>query len=531
MRKIIYFICVLLIITSIHGFATNITYSFSFKEIAAKNLLVECVFQGNKNGVTELILPLEWGNQSELYKNIHQLTCVGHKIKNTKEPHIKVIHHKANEQITIHYAIELLSDNIGPDNYFRPIGDSSYFYGIGHALFIIPSQYNSQEKMTLKWKDAPPHWKIANSFGQALMTQDVLGTPYDLKAGAYLAGEFQMVECHAGQHPIHIALRGNWPFSPDELTALIQQIFTSQRNFWNDNDFPHYLVSVIPIHTKNCTGGIALTNTFSLFLNSNYSKQDFLKRLAKLISHEHFHTWNGHKIWFSEPERSMYWFTEGFTEYYSVKLNYQHGITSQEEYAEHVNEILRDYFSSPAHHASNETIVQSFWSDFSIQRLPYNRGFALALYLDTKIQSQAGSFSLDHFMHALLELTKQKRLPFSSKDLSELMAHYIDQDDLHLIKECIIQGKTIPVFQHALGSDYHLEWVDYVGFNVKESLAKGIIEGVTHASIPFQAGLRNGLKILHFKQDKTRVTVTLVNRNTISYDLKELKQVPQYIKN
>src|SRR3569832_420287 len=232
-------------------------------------------------------------------------------------------------------------------------------YAVCHGMFVTPSVQNSKMAITLKWEDIPPGWRIANSFGAQQVIQKVSCSPNALQYAAFLAGDFQVVECNRGTNPVYIAIRGEWPFSTDEFVNLIEQIFISQRCFWNDYEFPYYLVSVIPIDAEGSTGGTALTNTFSLFLgDTRFSKDEFLKHLAWLISHEHFHTWNGIKISSSEPEGSMYWFSEGFTEYYAVKLNHKNGIMSQNDYVDHINELLIDYFSSPVHYASNETIVK-----------------------------------------------------------------------------------------------------------------------------------------------------------------------------
>ena len=402
-------------------------------------------------------------------------------------------------------------------------------------MFVIPAEQDSKMAITLKWNDIPKDWKIANSFGQEQVLQEIVVFPNDLHSGAFLAGDFQIIECNPGTNPVYIAIRGKWPFSADEFTALVEQIFISQRDFWNDHKFPYYLVSVVPIDAKNSTGGTALRDAFSLFLgDNNFSKDDYLKHLGWLISHEHFHTWNGHKIRSSEPEGSMYWFSEGFTEYYAVKLNRKSGIMSQKEYIDHVNAILMDYFSSPVHNASNETITKNFWTDPATGKLPYDRGFVLALYLDTKIQLNPEGLSLDNFMYDLFELTNQKDIGFSSDDLLNLVANYIDQQDLHSLKKFVIEGDSIPVFHHAMGSDYHLAWEDYIGFNLQESLAQGIIKGVKHGSISFQAGLANGLKLFQFNRNGTVVTLTVLDEKTsvektISYDLKESKQIPQYV--
>ncbi len=536
MKILLLFLCITLL--PIYGASgkrvESISYSFSLQEMDHQQLLVECTFQGNENGETQLILPYQWANQFELYKNIDGLKASQHLIENTEDPHIKVVHHHPHELITICYGIELLSNNINHENYYRPIGGASYFYAIGSGMFVLPALNDSKKEITLEWNGIPNEWKIANSFGQEEKTQTIMSSFEDLQAAVFMAGDFQIIECNPGAYPIYIAMRGEWPFSGDELTTLVEKIFLSQRNFWNDHEFPYFLVSVVPIDTKNSTGGTALKNAFSLFLgDNNFPKDDYLKHLAWLISHEHFHTWNGYKIRSSEPEGSMYWFSEGFTEYYAVKLNRQSGIMSERDYVDHMNGILRDYFASPVHHIPNETIVKNFWFDFPTAKLPYDRGFTLALYLDAKIQSKQEGRSLDHFMHDLFAITYQKERQFSFDDFLTLAATYLDDEDLDPLKRSIIEGETISLIEEALGSEYHLAWEEYVGFNLQESLTDGIIKGVQYGSISFQAGLLNGLKLLEFNQSRTLITLLLLNektaeQTTISYDLKETRNIPRY---
>jgi predicted metalloprotease with PDZ domain len=42
----------------------------------------------------------------------------------------------------------------------------------------------------------------------------------------------------------------------------------------------------------------------------------------------------------SPPEGSLFWFTEGFTEYYVVKLNYRSQLISLDNYVEHYVRLL-----------------------------------------------------------------------------------------------------------------------------------------------------------------------------------------------
>src|SRR3569832_952647 len=137
-------------------------------------------------------------------------------------------------------------------------------------------------------------------------------------------------------------------------------------------------------------------------------------------------------------------------------------------------------------------------------------------------------------MHSLLELTNRTGKPFSLDDLSNLITKYVDQEEIHAIKNYINGGMSIPVFHDALGPDYSLKWEDYIGFNLRKSLATGAVEGVKCGSIPSLAGLLNGSTILEFNINGTVVTLSIIDakesiQKNISYDLMELKQVPQYV--
>ncbi len=514
----------------------SITYSFSLKSIAKNELIVTCTFQGDESGTTELVLPHRWANQSELHKNIENLSCLHHEIKDTDQSHIKQIFHDSGDKIVLSYHIKLFVEEACCQNYRCLLGGKAHFFALGHGMFVIPTQEDASMHIYLEWKDAPPTWEIANSFGINQVVQELVQTPAKLRSAAFMGGDFQIIECNKGASPVYVAMRGKWPFSCEEFVNIVEKVCGSQRNFWDDYEFPFYLVSVIPIKAKNYLSGTGLTNTFSLFLGDNeWAKAEYLKDLTWLVSHEHFHTWNGGKMRSSEREGSMYWFSEGFTEYYAVKLNHRYGIMAQGEYIDHINAILTNYYLSPVHRAPNARIVKEFWVNPDVKELPYNRGFTLALYLDAKIQTQGQGLSLDDFMRDVFTFTKQKNCRYSSEELLELLGKYLDQEEISAVKDMIFKGETVPLPQRAPVSGYTLIWENFLGFNLKSSLSTGVVEGVKRGSVPFQAGLINGSNLLKFEKKGTVVTLLVRHPDedspkTISYDLIEIKTRPQYVK-
>src|SRR5688500_9402028 len=63
-------------------------------------LIVGMTFQGDSSGKSRLLLPLEWARGVELYKNIRNIQSLSEdvKVEDTKEPHIKTVHHRPNRR-------------------------------------------------------------------------------------------------------------------------------------------------------------------------------------------------------------------------------------------------------------------------------------------------------------------------------------------------------------------------------------------------------------------------------------------------
>jgi predicted metalloprotease with PDZ domain len=508
----------------------DIKYSFAY----ANDLQITLEFTGDSSGSSQLFLPHEWAGQKELYKEIYDLQCSNHPIQETEKPEIKIIHHAPHETITLSYKVHLVAENISRKNFYRPLGNNSYFFSFGYGLFILPHNPELEANITLVWNQLPAHWTIANSHGANQVQQKHFLPFIQLQHALFLAGDFNLIQCGPSANPVYIATRGDLRFTNDEFVHLTEEIIKSQRDFWKDYDFPHYLITAIPIEDENVISGTATTNAFSLFLGKfTYPKDEYLNRLAHMISHEHFHTWIGQKMASSEQENSMFWFTEGFTEYYSIKLNYQNGIMTLKQYVDHTNELLAEYFESSVHHESNDRIVKDFWNDPEVQRLPYFRGYVLASYWDSKIKNtSSGLYCLDNVMHDLQKATRDKGT-FSKADLITILSRYLPEEEISKIEQHVTQGESIPIDESMFQNEYRLEWTDNLGFDLQQSLAAGVIRWVKPKSLAAQSGLKNGLKLLGWNREGTKVHLTVSEKDdvvkTISYDLIALKKIPKFV--
>lgn len=495
-------------------------------------------FVGNESGATEVILPSCWAGQNELYNEISEIHCsLPHaKIEDTDKPEIKKIYHSSGRSIQIIYQVTA-GKRQAPEWYYRPCVESSYFFFFGHCFFIVPNIDQTKKiAISLEWVDISVDWSIANSFDVHKRKQTQVISIQTFLHAVYLAGDFRIIKCGQESAPVFIAIRENESLNDELFSHLIESIIMSQRAFWNDFDFPHYLISVLPTGDDNHMGGTGLSNAFSIFVGNLSNRNDKIwKILTTFLSHEHFHTWNGIKMRSAGPEGSLYWFTEGFTDYYAVKINYNAQLMNAREYIEYVNSVLYDYYTSSVHNEKNERILEDFWNNADVQKLPYVRGFLLALRWDKEIQEKSHKkYSLDNLMLALLKRTQENNSLFSQHDIQEeasvfLPRKMIEED----IIKYIINGESIQPKEEYFSETYCLTFTEDAGFDLLKSREEGTICGVNKRSAAFKAGLRDGQKFCNYTCEQQLISVTIFeneNPEAITYSRSTSRLIPQYVK-
>lgn len=409
------------------------------------DIKVTMQFQGDASGLSLLYLPNEWASQKELYRAIYDLCCRDHAVEDQTAPHVKRIQHAPFESLTISYKVKLQHEPLALDTCYRPFGTDSHFFFIGHTLFIAPLSSNTVVSLSLDWSKFPSNWTIANSYGLDRL-QTIEETEFvHFQHAIFLGGDFELKKCATVSKPVYVALRGDINVSSDDFVASVDTIIQAQRTFWNDHEFPYYLVTAHPLSAKNAIVGTALTNAFTMYVGKYTQPLERGKNdLTFLLSHEHFHTWNGRQFRSCEPEGSMYWFSEGFTEYMAVKLNRRYAITSPAFCDELTRKILDEYKHSPYRTAPNERIVQDFWNNPEIARLPYVRGFAIALYLDLTIQKESGKKRcLDDFMHALRAHALMNKELFSLKEWLTILSQFVSAQHIEKVEKCFLFGALL----------------------------------------------------------------------------------------
>ena len=284
----------------------------------------------------------------------------------------------------------------------------------------------------------------------------------NFEKSTFAGGDFRILKRNINNNPVYLAIRGNWLFSDNQLGDFFKQIIETERKFWNDFDYPYFLITVLPIEGSGSQDGILRLNSFCLFL-SNDMTIDF--RLKQKLTDQTFHNWLGNKIRISQPEQLLYWFRDGFSNYYSRLLLLRSSLITIDDYVNDYNVLLREFYTSSVRFEKNEQLINDYENNPSLERLPLLRGNVIAHNLNTAIdKTSKGKKCLDDMMKEILWRCSEESLIVSTGSLNAMIRYYAGEPALAEIMRSLNSGIPLKANPDALGSCFNMRIDSYKQF-------------------------------------------------------------------
>lgn len=513
-------------------------------------LHVTLEFKGGPDGKAELELPSQWAGQTHLEKAVTDLKAISDQttISDTDSPFRKSLRFPPNATVRISYV--LVKDWDGPLNggtRFRAVLAPEYFQFTSRAALVHPEfEPSSIVDVHFDWQKLPSSWSLATSFGSDDRCQTFRGAWHQVQDALFAGGDFRIRRVAVADKPLIVAIRGKWSFTDDGWISQVQKIIGMERTFWQDNDFPYFLVTLAPFdQDRGSNGGTALTNSFMVHLSRLLDSRSYI--ILSNLAHENFHTWNPYRM--GRPGgSSVYWFQEGFTDYYTDLILFRGDLLSLPEYVKHTNDKLRDYTLARERNISNQELSDRYSKDKSLGKIPYQRGAVLALWLDSQIRHRTRNRkSLDSVMFDLVHQAspnhmknKNKDLPVTTERILQALGKYLSADSRSRLRQYVELGATIPPAESALGPCVQLQ-TDMIprfdlGMDENTLRTKRLVADVRPDSEAFKVGLRDGQQLIDIVIDLNdpltlvKLTVRTAEGNRIFeyYPRGSMSAVPQY---
>lgn len=460
---------------------------------ALQAVQIDLTFRGGRDGSSDLRLPDSWGGQEELWRSVQALEIVsGATMRSGEEPNRRILTHRPNARIHVRYRI--IQDWDGAPraelgNAYRATIQPTYFHLIGNAVLVTPGGTSEHSPVRLRVRDLPRGWTYASDLQHPRLTLQKIWS------SVIVGGDFRILR--DPQSNVKLAIRGEWSFTDQQLLDQAADIIAGHRRFWSDPPSP-YLVTVLQLTGPEgwiSVGGTGLDDAFAFFATAN-SQQN---TIVRTLTHESLHTWVPIQIGGvpQDDQPLQYWVLEGFTDFYTGRMLVRAGLWTPQRFADDLNDGLLAYAQSPARTATNAQILEGFWSNRDVQRMPYLRGRYLAMIWDGRMRQNGRGF--DEIIYDMRNRARggaehsvevfTASAPAHGLDLGSDLETFVTAGAPILLPEDLlapcgrITTREAPVFHR--------------GFDIEATQANNnIIVGVDPALPAYAAGVRNGMVLI-----------------------------------
>jgi len=464
-------------------------------------LAVEMRLRGDADGQTYIRLPDSWSGVSDLHRAVHDLKAEGGRLQRVSDAEVKLIH-APNAPVSLSYRIRQdfrgeLTAGQGPP--FRAVVRPDRFTALGWAVFGEVSGPIGRP-VEFRWGQAPEGWTVASDLDHTTR----LTNTGELLDSVLVGGQgMRMIERPAAGGRLRVAVHGEWKFTPQELAQLLVRITEASAGFWGDEG-EDFFVAVTPLKAPgggSAQYGVGLGDAFSLWTTDDADAAS----LRHIVAHEHQHVWFPTRVGGvrTGPDEPLdYWLSEGFTDFYTLRLLLRSGLWSLEEFVEDYNRILRAYGSSPVKTAPNRIVAAGFWEDPAVADLPYQRGLVLAALWDDRLRRETkGARDLDDVILAMKARaagqTEAGRAVENLRLSYDQFGSSLDADLRTLVEAGGAVSLPADLFGACARVATHQQPEFDRGFDTaKTNELNGVVAGVDPEGPAYAAGLRNGMRIV-----------------------------------
>ncbi len=359
------------------------------REGALEAVRITMRFEGDRDGRTEVLLPRTWSGAMDLDRGVVEVRAEGAEVR--RDGARLLLRHARGADVTLSYDVvqDFEGDpRVGAGRPYRPTVRPDWFTLVGWTVFAHV-EGRDDDPVRFAWGAAPSGWTVASDLDHAG------GSEHGFRALAdsvLVGGEgMRLIATDVGGAPVRVAVHGDWRFSAEALAERYAGMVEASAAFWGDGGEP-FLLALSPLQgppDARVQSGLGLGDGLAVWLTPNLD----LEEANHVIVHEQQHAWLPDRVGGlarGQAEVMDFWFSEGFTDFYALRMELRLGLLSPEGYIEELNRVLRRHASGPTLGVGGADLARAFFSDRQAAGAPYERGLLLALLWDARLHDLSG---------------------------------------------------------------------------------------------------------------------------------------------
>ena len=318
----------------------------------------------------------------------------------------------------------------------------------GYALFIVGEVKDIELKI-----DVPDSWHVSTPWEQIASDEHhfVCEDPEDLMFAYLVLGEYSKRLAKLGDAEIVIATGGRFKASIDEVQPTIKSLLHGYSDVFDAIPTGKILFVANPYGEKGHLGGGASGHSISVHIGGELDKAS-RRFWLPLVGHMVSSLWvGGRAIDFRGQE---YWFSAGFTGYYSDIVSIRLGLTSETDFLRRFERRWESYLSQ-----QGELSIREAGEDKSANReLVYDGGSLVAAALDLQIRTLTQNrSSLDDVMKQMYREFGLTDDTFTMGDVIRIVSQIAGEDFKPFFTKYVTGTERLPLEQYLKAAGMNAE--------------------------------------------------------------------------
>ena len=325
----------------------------------------------------------------------------------------------------------------------------------GYALFIVSEVDDIELRVNVpdNWYVSSPWHRIGDEEHRfAIADQE------DLMYAYMVLGTHSEKVAKSGETEVVVAIGGRFKAAATEVQSIVEAFLEAYSGIFNGTPKGRMLFVANPYGEQGRLGGGVSGRSISVLVGGKLDEAS--KRFwVPLVGHEVFHAW---PLKFKEQE---YWFSEGFTEYYSHITSARLGFTAESDFIKNLERVCEWYLSQQG----ELSIREAGKNKGSNSGLVYQGGSLIALALDVQIRKLTrNQKSLDDVMQQMYREFGATGETYTMDDVVRIVTDITGEDFEPFFNKYVSGIERLPFTEYfgSAGLEVHVEEalpdIDYV---------------------------------------------------------------------